>query len=481
MSSISIKKAAFINFISKYANIFIQILYQSVLARILTPNDFGIVAVIMVFTTFFMVFADMGLGTAVIQNKKLTREDTNNIFSFTVYFGIGLALIFCLFSVPLAYFYNDEAYKSIGCLLSISLFFNTLNMIPNALLLKEKRFIAVGVRLVVVSIISSVFTIILAIGGLKYYSIVFYSIFTAFFTFLWNELSVKARFSFKFKMSSLKKVFNYSAFQFAFNIINYFSRNLDNLLIGKFMGNEALAFYDKGYRLMLYPVQNLTHVITPVLHPILSEYQDNREYIYNQYLKVIKILSLIGIFVSVYCYFAAEEIVVIMFGSQWEDAVPCFRFLALSVWAQMITSSSGSIYQSLGNTKLLFYSGFITAMVSVIAILIGVSSKSIVNVSICVTIAYNIHFIITYIIMMKWGFRNSFIKFLKKFFPELVIAFLMILTMHYAKQFVFNNFIVSAVYKAIVAGIIWTISLMITRQIKYFTLIFKKKPKKEKT
>ena len=478
MNDISIKKAAFINFVSKYAGIFIQILYQAILARILTPNDFGIVAVIAVFTTFFMVFADMGLGTAVIQNKRLTREDTNNIFSFTVYFGIGLAIVFCLFSIPLAYFYNDEVYKSIGCLLSISLFFNTLNMIPNAVLLKEKKFVAVGLRLVIVSIISAVFTIILAIGGFKYYAIVFYSIFTAFFTFLWNEISVKARFSFKFKWSSLKKVFNYSAFQFAFNIINYFSRNLDNLLIGKFMGNDALAYYDKGYRLMLYPVQNLTHVITPVLHPILSEYQNDKNYIYIQYMKIVKVFSLMGIFISIYCYFAAGEIVLIMFGSQWESAVPCFKFLALSVWSQMVTSSSGAIFQSLGDTRLLFCSGFITAMISVIAILIGVSSKNILNIAICVTIAYNIHFIITYIIMMKWGFKDSYTKFLKMFFPELIIALLMILMMHCATQFIFNSSIISAIYKAIIAGIVWMISLLLTRQMKYFTAIFKPKQRR---
>lgn len=467
MSSISIKKAAFVNFISKYANIFIQILYQSVLARILTPNDFGIVAVIMVFTTFFMVFADMGLGTAVIQNKKLTREDTNNIFSFTVYFGIGLALIFCLFSVPLAYFYNDEAYKSIGCLLSISLFFNTLNMIPNALLLKEKRFIAVGVRLVVVSIISSVFTIILAIGGLKYYSIVFYSIFTAFFTFLWNELSVKARFSFKFKMSSLKKVFNYSAFQFAFNIINYFSRNLDNLLIGKFMGNEALAFYDKGYRLMLYPVQNLTHVITPVLHPILSEHQNDKVYIYKKYLKVIKILSLLGVFISPFCFFASNEIIYIVYGDQWFDSVLSFQWLALSVWPQMIASSTGSIFQSVGNTKLMFKSSLITTAVSVIGIIFGISFGNIQKVSLFVMISQYINFFVVFYFLIKLEFKTKMYGFLKQFIPDCII-FINISIFLYGTNFIkIDNLITLFLLKLTIGCFAYISGLFITKQYKY--------------
>lgn len=467
MNNISIKKAAFINFISKYANIFIQILYQSILARILTPNDFGVVAVIMVFTTFFMVFADMGLGTAIIQNKKLTKEDTNNIFSFTVYFGIGLALIFCLFSLPLAYFYNDEAYKSIGCLLSISLFFNTLNMIPNALLLKEKRFIVVGVRLVIVSIISSVFTIILAIGGLKYYSIVFYSIFTAFFTFLWNEMSVKARFSFKFKISSLKKVFNYSAFQFAFNIINYFSRNLDNLLIGKFMGNEALAFYDKGYRLMLYPVQNLTHVITPVLHPILSEHQNNKVYIYEKYLKVIKILSLLGVFISPFCFFAGNEIIYIVYGDQWLDSVQSFQWLALSVWPQMIASSTGSIFQSVGNTKLMFKSSLITVVVSVIGIVLGIGFKNIQKVSLFVMISHYINFFVVFYFLVKLEFRAKLYVFLKQFIPDCII-FINICIFLFGTNFIkIDNLIVLFLLKLAIGCFAYIIGLFITKQYKY--------------
>ena len=75
------------------------------------------------------------------------------------------------------------------------------------------------------------------------------------------------------------------------------------------MGEVALGYYDKAYRLMLYPVQNLTHVITPVLHPILSDYQDDYDKIYSQYVKVVKILSLLGVFILVFCFFSAKEII----------------------------------------------------------------------------------------------------------------------------------------------------------------------------
>lgn len=471
MSEITIKKAAIINFVSRYIAIFIQILYSAILSRILTPEDFGIVAVITIFTTFFMIFADMGFGAAVIQNKTLTDEDTNNIFSFTFYLAIILAFLFALFSIPLSIFFDNVVYKPIGVVLSVSLFFSTMNMIPNAILLKKKKFKTVGFRLIIVSVLSSILTIILALLGFKYYAIVLYSVITEFFTFIWNYKNVQLKLKLKFDMNSILKIKNFSSFQFAFSIVNYFSRNLDNLMIGKFMGSAALAYYDKGYKLMLYPVGNLTNVITPILQPILSEHQDDREYIFMQYMKVVKLLSLLGVFITVYCFFAAKEIILIMFGSQWLSTVPCFRFLALSVWAQMITSSTGSIFQSLGNTRLMFISGICTTIVSVIAIIVGISYHDIIIMAACVAVAYNIHFFIAYYILIKHGFEYKFRDFLKNMIPDVGVFFVTIAGLYIESFYKVDGTLLSALYKGFAGGGAYILGLLLTKQYKAFSIL----------
>lgn len=96
-----------------------------------------------------------------------------------------------------------------------------------------------------------------------------------------------------FGFDGFRKIARYSGFQFAFNIINYFSRNLDNILIGKFMGNQNLGIYSQSYQLMMYPVANLTHVITPVLHPVLARFVDQPKIIFEEYLKVVNILAML--------------------------------------------------------------------------------------------------------------------------------------------------------------------------------------------
>jgi PST family polysaccharide transporter len=470
----SLKKAALINSTAKFINILIQVIYSAILARVLSPADFGIVAIIVVFINFFMIFADMGIGPAVIQNKTLNENDMNHIFSFTFYLGIVLALLFMILSIPISIFYNNSIYVPLGLILSISLFFNTINMVPNAILLKEKRFMTVGVRMVVISIACSVITIILATLGFKYYSITLYSVLVSVFTFLWNFFSVRLKFRFKVERYCIKKIANFSSYQFAFNFINYFSRNLDNLSIGKFMGDSALGYYDKGYRLMLYPVGNLSGIITPIMHPILSDYQEDLKFIYDRYLKIAKILSLMGVFISLFSFYSSSELVLIVFGDQWISTTKIFKWLSLSIWPQMITSCSGSIFQSLGKTKLMFRTGILTSIITVLAISVGIKFRNLEIVSALVSFSYFLHFFIANMILVKYGFKYSYGKFLSFFLPDVIIYVITGVFMTLIVNIDFDNIYLSIIFKFIVSILIYLFALIFTKQYNYFMSIFRR-------
>ena len=182
----NMRKAALVNTIGKYSKIFLSLVVNAILARILSPNDYGIVAVITVFSTFFTTFSDMGFGPAIIQNKELTEDDIGNIYSFTVYISVGLMFVFSICSIAISIFYDDNVYIPLGLLLSISLLFNALNMVPNGILNRDKKFVSIAVRTVVVYLVSAAITIVLAYFGLRYYALAVQAILTAFFQFLWN-------------------------------------------------------------------------------------------------------------------------------------------------------------------------------------------------------------------------------------------------------------------------------------------------------
>lgn len=475
METNSIKKAVYINAVARYSTLFLGLLFSAVLARILTPEDYGIVAVTVVFTTFFSLLSDLGLGAGIIQNKELDQEDIGHIFAFSLRLALVLAGAFALFSIPMSYLYGNPVYVPVGILLAVSLFFNTMNVVPNALLLKQKEFKSVALRIFCACIVSGIAGIVLALIGLKFYALVAQSIINSAFIFGWNYLSTRPPIARRVRRESLDRIRSYSGFLFGFNLINYFARNTDNLLIGKVMGPAQLGHYDKAYKLMLYPVNNLTHVITPVLHPILSEHQTNKEYIYDKYRQVVKVLSLLGAFITPFCWFACSEIIRIMYGQQWLAAIPCLQWMSLAMWAQMILSSAGSIFQSVGDTKRLFLSGSINAVLVVAFIIAGLLEGSITAVARNVALAYNIQFVATFYILVHLSLGLRCRDFLKGLLPDLAVMAVVALSGLCAGLIPEQQLVPSFLIKAGIMGGTYVAALAATRQLKpLLSLLFRR-------
>lgn len=445
----NIRKQSIIYGLSKYSTVAVTLLTTAILSRILTPEECGVVSVVTVFTALFAVISDMGLGTAVIQERSITKSEINDVYSFSVYASVVMALLFFWCGFIIAWFYEDRIYRSICALLSISVLFNSMNIIPNAVLMKQKRFSLVGNRLIVTSVLTGAVAIVLALNRFSYYSLVLQSVFQSVLVFAWNALSTGVRFHFRLNMDIIHRIKSFSLFQFLFSIINYFARNMDNLLIGKVMGKASLGYYDKGYKLMMYPVQNLTYVINPIVHPVLSEHQDDKEYIYGAYSKEVTVLSFIGVFISAACFLCGREIILLFFGSQWEDAVPVFKLLCLSVWPQIISSSAGSIYQSTGKTKLMFKSGILHFGTVIALIAIGVSTHDLKTVAALVTVGMYARFFIDYFFLIRKDFGYSYASFLRIFKIDLLSALCMALSIVFLSKISTGKMILDLIAKGL--------------------------------
>lgn len=420
-----IKRAAFINMGSRYAGLVIQLVYTAVLSRILSPEDFGVVAIAQVFVTFFSTFSDMGLGSAIVQRQDLEGADFSRLFAFTGLVGIFLAVLFALAGFPISWVYGDAALLPVCVILSASLLLNTLNTVPNALLMKGKRFALIGVRQIASSLAASAAGIASAALGAGLYAITVYSVASSLIIFLWNYLPNRIRPSVRGMRAAVSKVFGYSAWVLGFDVVNYFSRNLDNLLVGYFFGTAELGNYSKAYQLMRYPQTYLTSVVTPVLHPMLAERQNDLDYIYSVFLKSVKVLSLVGVFISVACFFCADGIVEVLYGPQWGQAADCFRFLAVSVWSQMVCGTSGTMFQVLNRTREQFTRGVAIAGVIVASILIGVALGSVEAVAACVGVAYYIAFATFLAFLVRKSFGRGVASFLRELIPDAAIAILL--------------------------------------------------------
>lgn len=121
--------------------------------------------------------------------------------------------------------------------------------------------------------------------------------------------------------------------------MSYFIRNLDKMLIGKYIGMAPLGYYEKSYRLMSLPIQNITYVITPVLHPILSDYQKEEKRLATINERMVRLLAFIGFPLGILLFFCGRELMLFVFGPQWEPSIPAFQILSLSVGLQIVMSS----------------------------------------------------------------------------------------------------------------------------------------------
>ena len=383
--------------LAKYSGIIISLVVAGVLARLLSPDDFGIVAIATVIIAFFGIFTDMGISPAIIQDKTLTKHELSDIFSFTLWMGIGLSVLFFAASWPIAAYYDSPILRILCQLLCVNLFFASANIVPNALFYKNKEFKFIALRSFGIQVASGAAAVIAALSGAGLYALIISPILSSILIFGISIKRYPQRASLTLGLKAIRKIFSYSAYQFLFNVINYFSRNLDKLLIGKYMGMSQLGYYEKSYRLMMLPLQNITQVITPVMHPVFSDYQNDLQRLGSAYERIMRLLAFIGMPLSVLLFFTAKEVTLIIFGDQWLPSVPVFRILTLSVGVQIILSSSGSIFQAAGNTRSLFICGLFSSVLNVSGMLLGIFwFGTLEAVAWCIVFSYCINFVQCY-------------------------------------------------------------------------------------
>ncbi|MDJ1122167.1 lipopolysaccharide biosynthesis protein [Olsenella sp. YH-ols2217] len=469
---VSFKGAAIIQFVSKYATVAIQLVITAILSRLISPEAFGEVAIVTVFTSFFAVFSDMGIGAAIVQFRDLTVKDYEKVFTFSLLLALALGVLFCGISPLIAFFYDDDGLVPLLLASAPSLVFNTLNMVPNGLMLRDKRFREIGFRLVVCTVVSGAVASAAALLGLGAYALVFQTVLSALLTFVWNLwLSPLRRLDIHF-MGPLREIFSYSSFQFGFTTVNYFSRNLDNLLIGKFFGDAQLGYYSKSYSLTTYPMSMFSSLISGIVQPYMAEHQDEPSYIFAFWRKLTKLISLIGAPIAACLVVCASEIIAIMYGPQWAASVPLFQALSFSVYTQMLGNSTGGFYQSIGRTDLMFRVGLINTGITLAGLAVGIVSGSLQTIADCIAVAFVLHVFVSFGVLVKAGFHESAACF-KQFVPDVLTAVVAGALAWWVGSLVTLGVFGSLVVKCLVGLVVFVVAYGTTGQLKFIKSMLK--------
>lgn len=435
--------------VSQFGRQGIQYLTTIILAALLVPADFGLMALALIFIGFLALFKDMGMSAAVIQRDETSDKLLSTIFWTNLIIGSLFTLAIFFSSTFIAEFYNEPRVELILKVLSSTFFISAFSVLQKTLLEKRLEFKVLAKIELVAVLFGSSTGIILAIMGYGVWSLVFQSILNTIITtiLLWIKSKFKPKLFYSF--GELSSLISYSLNLAGYNLFNYFVRNADYLLIGKFLGNDALGHYYLAYKIMLYPVQNISGVITRVLFPIYSSIKNDLERYRSIYLNISKTIATVTFPLMLGIFIVARPFVDTFFKNNWNHELLIILIMILSPigMIQSLASTTGSIYMASGKTNILFIWGIVTGFVYVSGFLIGIQFG---------TIGVAVSYLITTLIFLYPVFAIPF-KFieLKTFYyfnslKSIFLASMIMLAIDFSLSLYLNYLNISSILELVI-------------------------------
>jgi PST family polysaccharide transporter len=342
-----------------------------VLARLLSPRDFGLVAMATAITGFLIFFQDFGLSTAAVQSPSISRAQTSMLFWINLSIGVFLALL-CILTAPLlAAFYHEPRVKALTVVIAAGFFFNGLGAQHRAMLSRKMRIALLAATDLTATALSVALGIALAALGFGYWSLAAMAVtppvvvcLTVWFFGRWlPSLPVRG--------TGIMHMIRYGSLLMADNIVMYIGYNMDKVLLGRFAGATALGFYGRAYQLINIPTQNLCTAVGAAAFPALSRLQHQPERLRSYFLKCYTLFLSLNIPITVACGLFGEDIIRVFLGAKWVDAVPLFRLLAPTMLAVALINPPGLLLAAIGRVKESLWIGLFIAPTVILGYAIG--------------------------------------------------------------------------------------------------------------
>lgn len=350
----------------------LSMLQTIVLARFLTPADFGLVAMVMVFAAFASMFTNLGLSSATIQREQISHEQMSGLFWINVAIGAAILGIFAGLSVPIASFYGKPELQPVVLALSLVFLIRGSGSQHGALLRRQMNFGALTLATASGVGAGVCLSILLAFLGARHWSLVAGHLATAAVTtaLLWKGTGWRP--GWPKRNRQIGELVRFGMHVTGFNFVNYFSRNADNLLIGRIYGADALGIYSRAYSLMMLPLTRIREPLIAAAMPAMSRLQDRPAQFRTYYRKFTSILAMLTMPALALMAVSAPEVIMVLLGPQWTEASEVFRYLAIAAFLQPVASLGGVVLLSSGQARRYFHWGIVNSAVTVLAFLIGI-------------------------------------------------------------------------------------------------------------
>jgi PST family polysaccharide transporter len=324
-------RGGFARILTQGATFTLRIGSLMILARLIDPKEFGLVGMVTAFTGILNLFRDFGLGTAAVQHESVTHEQISNLFWLNVAVGGVLALATAATAPLIVAFYHEPRLFSLTIVLASALFFNSLGVQHAAILQRDMRFTALSVINVVAAAASSAAGIGLARVGFGYWALVAMALLYPIVSSIGFWITASWVPTLPRRGVGLRSMMGFGATVTLNSIVVYIAYNMEKALLGRFWGANAIGIYGRAYQLVSVPIDNLNSAAGEVAFSALSRIQNKPHQLRSYFLKGYSLILSLTIPAAFICAIFSGDLIAVMLGPKWKEAVPIFRLLSPTI------------------------------------------------------------------------------------------------------------------------------------------------------
>jgi O-antigen/teichoic acid export membrane protein len=349
-----------------------RVIVAIVIARLLSPHDYGLAAMTLVFSSLVLVFSDLALGAALVQRRTLQARDCSTVFWTSVGAGALFTLGGIAASGPIASFYGEPKVQPLFAALSLAFVVTSLGTVQSALLTRKMDFRRLEVTVMAGNLAGAAIGIGAAVSGAGAWAIILQQLATATVSSLLLFALCSWRPGLRFSLDSLRSLFRFSSNVFGQRVLYYLHRNVAPLLIGRFVGAAALGTYAFAYNVILVPFSRIAGPVQEVLFPAFSRVQDDPPRMTQMWVRATRVTGAVSIPALIGLAIVAPDFVRVVLGDRWSAAAPVIQILTWVGLLQSLQTLNSNILMALDRTATLLRYSFVFLGAHLVAFVVGV-------------------------------------------------------------------------------------------------------------
>ena len=357
--------------IGKFGTMGISFVSNMVLARLLMPEDFGLIGMLTIFIAISEVFILGGFGQALIQKKNPSHIDYSTVFYWNLFASLLFYTILYVSAPGIARFYNMPLLCKVLRVQSITLIVNSFAVVQSNQLIKQLRFKALSIRNLSAAIVGTIVAIVMAYKGFGVWSLVYSAIVssTVGVILLWGQSTWRPKCEFSWQ--SFKDLFAFGGLMALSSLVDKIYNELQGLIIGKWYSPADLGYYSQAHKLEQVPIQALSQIVSQVSFPVFSSLQDNKERLLYGVRKNLTAVTYLNFPMSILLMVVGAPLIRLAYGTNWDVAIPYFQILCFAGMMFTTNTMNNQVIKALGKSNVYFYAQLAKRTIGIILMVIG--------------------------------------------------------------------------------------------------------------